>query len=144
MTATSELVERARAGDVVTMSLSAGFEIEKSRLKRSFEVGVIHKFGNLLRKRSLLTNVGGGKGLANPELAAPMNHLYRRSHGAKSASLEVIYGFLDEVAGRFENFSDDLSEKEKTALVELSAQLHELLSEETGSIEGDVEYGWRH
>jgi hypothetical protein len=143
MSEMAELVKRARQNDVVNMSLTAGFEIEKSRLKRDFNPEIVHQFGSLLRKRTMLSPEGEGKGLAHPEFAVSINQLYRQKHGDKSASLSKIYDFLEEIAVEFEKFEGSISDEEKTRLVELSARLHELLSEENRNSEGDVEYGWR-
>lgn len=143
MAGLAEKVAAARSQDVVSMSLDAGFEIEDSRLNGRSNASIVHNFGQLLRKQTSLTPTGGGRGLANPKYVEPLDQLYLQLKDRESASLQALFSFGNELAERFETFSDELPEVEKTKLVEICAQLHELLSETNRGVDQDVEFSWR-
>lgn len=132
----------ASSPDVISMSLDAGLEIEKSRLGRAFNAKKIERFGKMLRSRALLP--AGSKSFADPGFVLPIHQLYVQQEGHNEATMDVLYDFLDQIAKDFENFDPSISPSEKRALVKLCSRLHRFMSDEFRGDEDSAHYGWQH
>lgn len=140
---TVRLAERVSGSpDVISMSLDAGLEIEKSRLGHRYSRTKIKKFGQMLRNRALLE--ANSKAFADPGFVSPIHQLYRQQQGENNATMEVLYDFLDKIAKDFEAYDPNMSPEKKRDLVALCARLHRFLSDEFRGDEDSAQHGWWH
>ena len=126
--------------DVISLSLDAGLEIEKSRLGKRYNQEKIKRFGRMLRNRALLE--ADSKAFADPGFVSPINQLYRHQKGNDDASMEVLYNFLDSIAKEFEEFDPNMNSEQKRYLVKLCARLHRFLSDAFRGDEDTARHGW--
>ncbi len=128
---------------VISKSLDAGLEIEKSRLAVDFNPEVVHEFGRLLASKMHLDAGTGRRGFSDPDYVVPLRNLYLSERAQQSAgSLDEILRYWSDIAMEFIEFDPALSADAKKRLVHLCAQLHQYLSDELRNHEEPGFHGW--
>ena len=128
---------------MISKSLDAGLEIEKSRLNRDFNPEVIKEFGRLLKYKAIRTTGEGRKRFSDPAYAAPLRNMYFVVKGGNSiGTTDEVLSYWEEFAESLAGFDASLDAEKKTELVKLCADLHQFLSDELRNHEELGYYGW--
>lgn len=128
---------------VISKSLDAGLEIEKSRLNQDFDLNAIRQFGLLLKKKAIRTTGEGQKRFSDPTYAVPLRNMYLVVKGAEAnSSAEDVLKYWEAFSESLAKFDAGLDAEEKSKLVKLCANLHQFLSDELRNHEELGYYGW--